>query len=135
MSDAIQTLTLEDVKAAARKAYDEKRLLAQHYDSVADTPNEMFATSDGHCCAVGAALSDATIAMLRASGNLSGTISGMVGRGQIRVSPPGWKTQDAITEIMIAHDRMISEPHKRRTLEASFLKLIDHSAASPTKEA
>lgn len=125
----VQILTVEDVKAAARKAYDERRLLAQVVTADDPLPNEMFATKDGHCCAIGAALSDETIALLRAGGNLSGTINGLIARCQVKVSPPGPRTADLITEIMIAHDVIMGEPSQRERHEQEFLRLIDHPSA------
>lgn len=54
----IQKLTLKRVKAAARKAYDEKRLTAQHPDK---SKRECVYTSGKYGCAIGVALNATTL--------------------------------------------------------------------------
>lgn len=129
MDGKIQTLTLEYVKAAARKAYDEGRLVAQNFKAGDEFPSAMFLTPKGHCCAIGAALNDDTLELLKAGKNLSGTIYGLLARGQVRISPPGHGTADQITNIMIAHDLIIGDPLKREKRMSEFLRLIEHPSA------
>lgn len=60
-----QVLTLAGVKEAARKAYDDGKLTAQHPDPT--KRKCLYRTDDGYCCAVGAAMTDETVEALRAN--------------------------------------------------------------------
>lgn len=62
----MQTLTYNQVRAAARKAYEACRLTAQH--PVAAHRQCVYDTGDGYHCAIGAAFSAETLAALRDKG-------------------------------------------------------------------
>lgn len=60
-----QVLTLKGVKAAARKALAEKRLLAQH--PVRDKRKCIYDDGDGRGCAIGVALNKKTLATIQSA--------------------------------------------------------------------
>jgi hypothetical protein len=94
-----QELTLEGVREAARRAYDEGRLTAQHPD-----PGQRmcFYRIGTYGCAVGVALTDETIKLVR-EWNLNGTnFLDLLGRGVLEVALP--EDLSSIREIQVRHD-------------------------------
>ena len=111
-----QTLTLAEVKAACRRYYDMSKLIAQH-----PKPRKrrlVFVSPDGYRCAVGAALSDETIA--------KGIIT--LGDYVINVDILYADNESKIGSIMLTHDSWASatEPHIREYYEREFLRMIEY---------
>jgi hypothetical protein len=137
----MDTITLEQVKAACRKAYDEKRLLAQN------TPIQYGYSRDGFVCAIGAALSPATLDMIEEDSNLENLQEAIVGMYEFNHSIAHVLPEEEgdLFTIQGVHDQWLSsqnnaiesfsEEVKRRHIldakdhEARFLELIDYPAS------
>lgn len=104
-----QNITLEQVKQACREAYAKRRLIAQ-------TPLTLlqYHTSHGFVCAIGAAMSKAT---LKAIGNNQ---DGAFSEGFL-ICPSN--ERDAIYNIQNAHDAWAK--FKTPYLESYFVSLIN----------
>lgn len=115
------TLTLAAIKSAARKAYDENRLQAQH---VTSTP--CYRNALGHVCAIGAALDEPTLE--KYADNYQLTVTGLI-KAQAIFAPRS--DQHGAQAIQFAHDDWLraarvnppnSEPVTSQ--RAEFLELI-----------
>ena len=126
----MQTLTLEEVKAAARKAYDENRLLAQWALSDPALVDENGFTGEygylvgQYCCGIGAALTAETLSDLQSrSMNLDTSITSLVHDGRVTLGEPN--QLPTFEYIQNAHDRWLDSPTDTGKRDA-FLRLIDH---------
>jgi hypothetical protein len=127
MTSAIQTLTLEEVKAAARKSYDAGRLCAQ-----SDSAPPYALAFGVSRCAIGAALNRTTLGRIRKEGDESCGIGMLADKGYVLLSEPAEQTP--IYVIQAAHDnwgelRREGDGDAAKA-EQNFLRLIDHPSAA-----
>lgn len=116
-----QHITLKEVKAACRKAYAERRLIAQHSDQYA------YRDLAGHVCAIGAALSDKTLDLIEEEGLQVTGLGDSNGNSLLpfRCDP---KELSALVELQGAHDRCVASFSLGATYNANlakFRKLIE----------
>ena len=116
-----QTLTLEQVKAAARDYYDRGRLGAQMPNAPSGCKYVTEQDGEQYRCGIGAALSDETIQLLGDAN--ARRVTYLMQKSLIVVSP---EEKDRILNIQNIHDMWQSMPHIIH--EQNFLRLIDHSS-------
>lgn len=107
-------LTLQQVKDAARAAYDNRQLIAQH-------PGESlcYRNSKGHVCAIGAALTPEEAEQVQKSGY--SFIDSLITYGPITI--PASDHADEFRAIQRAHDAWSGIPYNADA-EARFLSLL-----------
>lgn len=122
----MQTLTYNQVRAAARKAYEACRLTAQH--PVAAHRQCVYDTGDGYHCAVGAAFDAETLAAIRDKG-IDHDLQASLLNGVVVDFPSHDIVQ--IAELQRAHDdwamcaRSYGVLHQRtRSSERKFARMI-----------
>jgi hypothetical protein len=117
-------LTLENVKAACRKAYKARMLLAQHphleYGYERRDKNRVY-----HC-AIGCALDRPTLDNINENNEHSNLISGLFNTGVVEVD---FAELSALMEIQQAHDNWLRDrkisPRYKTEYRYYFLKLIN----------
>jgi len=121
-----QVLTAAKVRAAARKAYREGKLTAQHPDP--ENRVCIYDGGDGYHCAIGAALSKKTLRALRASHSMSCTVRALWNKGFVDI-PEQDRAQ--VMQIQVEHDNWASaaalteDPAKVVACRDVFLKAIN----------
>jgi len=116
----MQTITLQDVVTAGRKAYDEKRLSAQG-------PTPTCAYRDKSClpCVIGAAMTDETVKLIKEKGWHNSTISQLINRQLVDVPPAEVM---ALVKIQDAHDKWakaLETGFSGETEEQFFVETLD----------
>ena len=103
-----QLITVNEVKAACRKAYVEKRLLAQDPDPSAYGYRILGDDGVVRVCAIGAVLNDGTLNAIDARGQHSRTISNSYSYAGYAFS---WDEAEALDLIVIqqAHDHWLRD--------------------------
>ena len=94
----MQKLTLAKVRAAARKAYKERRLTAQHRDP---SKRECVYSYGKYGCAIGVALNKKTIKKILDDSMNSGTSLGQLRDNYVKIPE---KEFHHIVAIQVAHD-------------------------------
>jgi hypothetical protein len=127
----MQTLTIEEVKAAARAAYDAGTLTAQHPDPT--MRRCVYDVGDGYRCAIGCALSASTIDALVAA-DMNDAV------GVIRLDDDGIIALDRrgdAENLQCAHDTWATYSAEfgedsPTTIECrnKFLRMIDHPSVA-----
>jgi hypothetical protein len=124
MENIMQVLTLEMVQEAARKAYHDGKLTAQHSDPWLRLCRYQI---DDYHCAVGAALSAETLKDLLGPNHNTQSVSALESCGFIRIA--ALSEREAIRDIQVAHDDWASSERGRPTIpdnprKAAFLAKI-----------
>lgn len=132
----VQMITLEEVKVASRKAYDDRRLVAQRrgYGEY----GYGGPTTGGRVCAIGSALTPLTIGRITRADAHTHTIR-EAGNGLddklLSCFHINEAERDALRSIQRAHDTWADCPAEERHKvndpdRQHFLSLIDHPSAS-----
>lgn len=128
-----QTITAENVRFAARRAYDQGTLLAQCVGRPVPYGYRVEVDGVEHRCAIGAALCDTTLDMLD---ERSMELHTLQGDAEELNKLLAWPEEDleALVEVQKRHDTWLSMVQQGfgesdiRTQRRAFLEIIDHPA-------